>query len=83
MAAGNPPELEEGEEKPARPVFDDKFFLYNWDEEHPAITIPPEVIDDIDNDWVLTEEQKEEHIAAHAQALAEAAIPPDPKANKR
>lgn len=62
MAAGNPPELDEGEEKPTRPVFDDKFFLYNWDEEHPAITIPPAVVDDIDNDCVLTEELKEELI---------------------
>jgi hypothetical protein len=37
-----------------RPTFDEKFFLFNWNEEHPEIIIPEEVKDDIDNDWVIT-----------------------------
>lgn len=70
--AGQTPELDEDEEPPSKPVFDDKFFLYNWDDDHPEINIPPEVIDDTDNDWLLTPEKKEELISEYQAALAEA-----------
>ena len=60
--AGNPPELEEGEEPPTLKEFNDRYFLFNWDEENPQIVIPDEVKDDIDNDWKLTPELKTELI---------------------
>lgn len=46
LGTDEPPELEEGEDPPTKPEFDSKFFLYGWDEEHPAIIIPAEVVDD-------------------------------------
>lgn len=79
VKAGNPPDLA-GEEPPTRPVFDEKFFLYNFDEEKPAPVIPPEVIDDIDNDWTLSNEMKENLIENHINALAEAAAAAEPPA---
>jgi hypothetical protein len=63
--------LEEGEEPPVKPVFDEKFFLYNWDEEHPAVVIPAEVIDDVDNDWLIPAEKKEDFIADYTVARQE------------
>jgi hypothetical protein len=32
-------------------LFDENFFLFNFEENNPQIVIPEEVIDDIDNDW--------------------------------
>ena len=87
--AGNPPDLDEGEEAPTKPVFDEKFFLYNWDEEHQAIVIPPEVIDDVDNDWVIAADKKDDLIADYAVNRQEelAALQPtandDPKGKKK
>jgi hypothetical protein len=57
--AGNPPTLEEGEEEPTLKEFNERYFLFNWDQEHEQITIPDEVVDDIDNDWILTKELKD------------------------
>ena len=57
---GNAPELEDGEQAPTQPVFDKNFFFFNWDEEHPEIDIPEEVQDDVDNDWMMTAEKKED-----------------------
>jgi len=48
QAAGT---LDPEEEVPIKPMYDEKYFLYNYDEEHPEITIPPSVTDDIDHDW--------------------------------
>lgn len=66
IADGGTPDLEEGEEPPTKPTFDEKFFLYNWDEEHPAINIPAEVIDDVDNDWIIAADKKDDLIADYA-----------------
>ena len=52
-------------EKPVMPVFEEEEFLTKWDEENPAIAIPDEVIDDIDNDWLLSEEQEDAFIAQY------------------
>ena len=49
-------EPEEGEEEEEK--FSPERFLEEWDEEHPPIEIPEEIIDDIDND--LEEEETEE-----------------------
>lgn len=63
LESGNPPELEEDEEPPTKPIFDENFFFFNWDEEHPGVDIPPEVVDDVDNDWALSQAQKEDLVA--------------------
>ena len=77
VAAGQPPDLDDGEEPPTEPLFDEKYFLYNWDDEHPPLIIPPEVKDDVDNDWLLTTERKEELVAQYTIDLsdAQASIP--------
>jgi hypothetical protein len=46
-------------EKPVMPVFDTQEWLNKWLEENPVIEIPPYVIDDQDNDWILSEEEEE------------------------
>jgi len=49
-------ENEEGEaakEKPVLPVFNQYEYSQKWLEENPKIEIPPEVKDDVDNDWIL------------------------------
>jgi hypothetical protein len=51
---GNQPELDDGEEPPTKPVHDENYFFFNWDEEHPEIQIPDEVVDDVDDDWLIT-----------------------------
>ena len=38
-------------EKPPKPVFDEKGFLEQYDEEHPKLEVPPEVVYDIDGDF--------------------------------
>ena len=77
--SGNPPELEDDEEPPTEPLFDEKYFLYNWDDENPAIIIPMEVKDDVDNDWLLTADKKEDLILQYqgdqAEAQASASAP--------
>ena len=40
-----------GEQEEELPQFDEKAFYAEWDEKTPPIEIPPEVVDDIDNDY--------------------------------
>lgn len=47
------------------PQFDEKYFLFGFDEEHPEVEIPAEVPDDVDNDWDLPQERKEDEIQAY------------------
>ena len=54
-----------------KPVFDEKFFLYGWDDEHPKILIPEEVVDDIDNDWQIPKDLKDQLIEEFANQKAE------------
>lgn len=65
--AGEPPQLDEGEDPPTKPIFDENFFFFNWDEEHPEVEIPPEVTDDQDNDWVISQEKKDELVEQYIQ----------------
>jgi hypothetical protein len=44
--------------------------LRQWDEENPEIIIQDKTEDDVDNDWVLTEEETEERIKAYLSADA-------------
>jgi hypothetical protein len=55
LAEQEPEEDEDGNEKQnkERPKFDTEGFLKKWDEDNPEIHVPPEVIDDIDNDYNL------------------------------
>ena len=46
-------------EPPELPVFDRKEAEEKFDDENPEIIIPPEIVDDIDNDWQLDEEERE------------------------
>jgi hypothetical protein len=50
------------------PVFDPRETLEKFDEENPDIEIPSEIVDDIDNDWVLDETEAEVVIAAYWSA---------------
>ena len=59
---------EEGEKKKEPlelPVFDTDGFLQQWDEENPEIVIQDQLVDDIDNDWELTEDDLQERIKAY------------------
>lgn len=61
-------------------LFDDKYFLFQWDEDQPEIIIPDEVKDDVDNDWVIPQDQKEHAIEEYltGQTEAENAMYGDP-----
>jgi len=48
-----------------KPVYDENYFFFNWDEEHPEIKIPDEVIDDVDNDWMVSAERKEDLVTEY------------------
>jgi len=65
VQSGNPPELEDGEDEPQMPKFDEDFFDHNWNEDHPEIIIPPEVVEDVDNDWVIPPEKKEDMVVEY------------------
>lgn len=52
-------------EKPVLPIFNGEEFLQRWEEENPKPELPEEVYSDIDNDWVLTEEEEEQHLQAY------------------
>ena len=45
-----------------------------WDEDHPDIDIPPEIQDDIDNDWVIPVDKKEDLIHDYLAQIAEAKV---------
>lgn len=66
-----PMQLEEGEEPPTLPKFDEKYAIFEFDEEHPSIPIPDEKLDDKDNDWVLSGDGKEEAIADYVQSITD------------
>ncbi len=60
---GEEEEEEQAEVKPkeklVRPEFNIEEHYQKWDDENPVIDIPEEVVDDVDNDWELTEEEEE------------------------
>ena len=62
-----PEEAAEGEAAPEVPVFDEKYFLFHYDEEHPETLIPGEVAEDKDHDWFIPENQIEEVIEIYLQ----------------
>ena len=47
------------------PEFNEQDAVEKFDEENPEVEIPDEIIDDINNDWVLTEEENEALIAKY------------------
>ena len=72
MKEGEPPELEEGEEPPTLPEFDQKYYIYSYDEEKPEIIIPDEIEDDKDNDWLIEQTFKDEQVAEYFAQVTEA-----------
>lgn len=58
----NKEEGQDGTEKEPeeKPVFNEKEFFEKYDEETPEVVIPPEVVDDIDNDFEIVKEEAEE-----------------------
>ena len=54
--------MPEGEEKPEVLVFDEKYFLFHYDEEHPETLIPGDIVEDKDNDWIILPNQIEDVI---------------------
>lgn len=46
-------------EKPVMPVFDAAEFLEKWVEDNPEPQLPEDIIPDIDNDWILLEEEED------------------------
>ena len=59
-------EDEEGKEKPPpeKPVFNEAQILEAFDakEENAIVQIPPEVVDDIDDDWPMNAEQEKQFL---------------------
>ena len=53
-------------------MYDEKYFLYNYDDEHPEIVIPPNVTDDVDNDWLITASRKDDLLTEYQITVAEA-----------
>jgi len=47
------------------PEFVAEEYLEKFDEDNPEIYIPDEVVDDIDNDWPMTEDEEAELIAQY------------------
>ena len=56
------------QEPPVLPKFDKEEMEEKFDDENPPIDIPPEQDDDINNDWVLEEDQETELINAFIAA---------------
>lgn len=58
--------------------------MYNYDEEHPEINIPPSVTDDVDNDWLITASKKDDLLTEYQITIAEAlaTINPAPTGKK-
>lgn len=42
------------------PTFDEKYYMFGYDEEHPVLVIPDEIEDDKDYDWIVSYDYKEE-----------------------
>lgn len=52
-------------EKPILPVFNQEEYLTQWEIDNPEPELPGEVFPDVDNDWILTEEEEEAHLQAY------------------
>jgi hypothetical protein len=55
---GSDQEEDEDKEPPVKPVFNEKDVMEAFDAENPEVEIPAEVQDQVNNDWVLTEEDE-------------------------
>lgn len=58
-------DVKKNKDPPVLPVFDQQEFLTKWDEDTPDIIISQELTNDVDNDWVLDEDQQQEQINAY------------------
>ena len=64
-AASEGEDGEEQEEPPTLPEFNETEACERFDEENPEVEIPDEIVDDVNNDWVLTEEENDALIAKY------------------
>lgn len=71
---------DEEDEFNIKPTFDEKYFYFAYDEEHPQINIPQLIADDVDLDWIITEDQKEHIINDYLAQFVEA--PPQPSTSQ-
>lgn len=55
----------EKEAPPVMPVFNKQEFLSKWLLDNPAFEIPEEVVFDVDNDWILSQNEQDYHINAY------------------
>ena len=67
--SGDEEEEEEGEDgkpkpPPPMPVFNEAEFLEKFDskEENAIVEIPPEIVEDVDDDWPMSTEEEQEFI---------------------
>lgn len=64
---GSDQEEDEDKEPPVKPDFNERDVMEAFDAENPEVEIPAEVHDQVNNDWVLTEEEEakliEEYLA--------------------
>jgi hypothetical protein len=47
------------------PVFNKQEFLAKWLQDNPAIEIPAELIEEEDNDWIMSPNELEYHISTY------------------
>ena len=66
--AGSEEEEKDNQEPPVMPEFDKAEMEEKFDDENPPIEIPHEQEDDINNDWVLEEDQEVELVNAFIAA---------------
>ena len=66
-ASENEDEAEQ-EEPPTLPEFDEVEAGEKFDEENPEVEIPDEIVDDINNDWILDDAEKDALIAKYFAA---------------
>ena len=50
------------------PVFNADEFMEKWEEDNTVPDLPDEIISDIDNDWILEEEEEDALIQAYFAA---------------
>lgn len=57
---------------PVMPEFDRADAEGRFDDENPEVIIPDEVVDHVDNDWLLDEDEKEQLVTQYHANLAAA-----------
>lgn len=56
---------EQPEQAPVMPVFNKQEFTAKWLSDNPQIEIPEPIVDDVDNDWILSQSETDYHINSY------------------